>query len=422
MANELMVDNILDQGVLDAQAIKNDFPIFKEVKQDPFVYLDSAASSQRPYSVIKSMDDYYRQTHANVHRGVYRIAEQATNLYENARCHLGKFLGAPHPELEIVFTKNATEAFNLFAQGYGRKFLSPRDVVLITKMEHHANIVPWMILKEQIGFELRFLDFDDDGQLILDDIEEKLKGVKILGVTMASNVLGTINPVKELTQMAHSVGAVVIADGAQYSPHFTTNVKDLGVDAYCTTAHKMLGPTGIGALWAKRSILQEMYPFLGGGEMIQNVTTEGFTTNDIPHKFEAGTPPIAEAVGLDAALTYLEGVSLTAIRAHELSLLTYAMDLMEERFGSRIKVFGPRDPKKRSGVISFELEGVHPHDVSQILDQEGVCVRAGHHCAKPLMTSLNVPATARASFYLYNTEEDVEALVAALERTEDFFK
>ena len=422
MANELVTDNALYQYILDAEAIKRDFPIFRDVKQDPFVYLDSAASSQRPYSVIQSMDDYYSQTHANVHRGVYRIAEQATNLYEEARAHLGRFIGAPSPELEVVFTKNATEAFNLFAHGYGRKYLSSKDAVLLTKMEHHANMVPWMILKEQIGFELRFLDFDDDGQLILDNIEEQLKGVKILGVTMASNVLGTINPVQELAQLAHQAGAVVIADGAQYSPHIRTNVDELGIDAYCVTGHKMLGPTGIGALWAKKSILEDMYPFLGGGEMIRNVTTEGFTTNDIPHKFEAGTPPIAEAVGLDAALTYLEGVSLDAIRTHELSLTTYALELLGERFGARLKVFGPRDPKKRTGVISFELEDIHPHDVSQILDQEGVCVRAGHHCAKPLMTSLNVPATARASFYLYNTAKDVEALVAALEHTEEFFK
>ncbi|SHE65185.1 cysteine desulfurase / selenocysteine lyase [Ferrithrix thermotolerans DSM 19514] len=422
MANELVVELPDNDKVLDAQTVKQDFPIFKEVGQDPFVYLDSAASAQRPSKVLEAMDSYYHTTHANVHRGVYRVAEQATNLYEEARSHLGRFLGAPKPELEIVFTKNATEAFNLFAHGYGRKILGPNDVVLLTKMEHHANIVPWMILREQIGFEIRFIDIDAEGQLVLDNIEQQLKGVKILGVTMASNVLGTLNPIKQLTEYAHQEGAIVIADGAQYSPHLPTNLQVLGVDAYCITGHKMLGPTGIGALWARTSILEEMYPFLGGGEMIRNVTTEGFTTNDIPHKFEAGTPPIAEAVGLSAALTYLEEIGLENIRAHELSLTSYAMEQLHERLGSEIKIFGPENPSARSGVISFELKDVHPHDVSQILDQEGVCVRAGHHCAKPLMTSLNVPATARASFYLYNTESDVDSLVSALVKTVEFFR
>lgn len=420
MAESMMRTNASDSP-FDAEAIKKDFPIFSSVNQDPFIFLDSAASSQRPCDVLDAMDKYYQTTHANVHRGVYRIAEQATNMYEESRMHVGRFLNAQDGASEVVFTKNATEAFNLFAQGYGRKVLRKGDVVLLTEMEHHANIVPWMILKDQIGFEIRFLDTDSHGKLVLDDFDDKLKGVKIFGVTLASNVLGTINPVKELAAKAHAAGAIVVVDGAQYSPHLPTDVQDLGADALCLTGHKMLGPTGIGVLWAKRSILEEMLPFLGGGEMIRDVTRYGFTTNDVPHKFEAGTPPIAEAVGLDAALTYLENLGMDAIRGHELTLAEYALGKLKDEFGDKIKIFGPENPKERTGVISFELKDIHPHDISQILDEQGVCIRAGHHCAKPLMKSLNVPATARASLYLYNTFEDVDGLVEALHKTKQFF-
>lgn len=404
-----------------ASQLKADFPIFREVQQSPFVYLDSAASSQRPASVIDAMSTYYRSIHANVHRGVYRIAEEATEAYEHSRQHLGTFLGASDPSREVIFTKNATEAFNLFIHGLGRKRLGPGDRVLLTEMEHHANLVPWMILREQLGFDITYIPVSDEGTLVLDHLEDLLHGVKMVGVTLCSNVLGTLNPIEEIVQKAHEAGAVVIGDGAQYVPHNSVNVEELGLDALCVTGHKMLGPTGIGALWARAELLEEMQPFLGGGEMIADVRLDGFTPNVIPHKFEAGTPPIAEAIGLDAALTYLEGVGLDAIREHEVHLTDYALTALSESLGDQITIFGPKDPRARGAVISFEIDSVHPHDVSQVLDQEGVCVRAGHHCAKPLMRRLGVTATARASFYLYNTEQDADALVCALEKAVKFF-
>ncbi|MGC8480050.1 MAG: aminotransferase class V-fold PLP-dependent enzyme [Acidimicrobiales bacterium] len=408
------------RALFDAKRLKEDFPLFKN-NSPTLAFLDSAASSQRPQSVLDAMDRYYSTTHANVHRGVYRLAEDATAAYEHAREHLGQFLGAPDPSREIVFTKNATEAFNLFIQGLGRVRLGPGRTVLLTEMEHHANLVPWMILQQQLGFAIRYIPVDGAGYLDLADLDRLLEGVSIVGVTLASNVLGTLNPVKEIAARAHEAGALVVGDGAQYAPHIATDVKEVGIDALCITAHKMLGPTGIGALWAKRAILEEMTPFLGGGEMIADVRLDGFTPNEIPHKFEAGTPPIAEAVGLDAALTYLESVGLDRIRQHEIELTSYALARLEDRFAGRIEIFGPKNAAHKGGVISFSFGDIHPHDVAQILDEAGVCVRAGHHCAKPLMRKLGVAATARASFYLYNTEEDVDRLVEALSRTESFF-
>lgn len=401
--------------------LKGDFPIFtREMKGRPLVYLDSAATSQKPRSVIDAMDHFYERSNANVHRGVYELAEEATAALEGSRDKVARFLNARSTR-EIVFTKNATESSNLVAQAWARANLKPGDPVVITQMEHHANIVPWHQLVAERGIELRWIPLTSDGRLDLSDISRLLDGAKLLGVTAMSNVLGTINDLTPLITAAHEAGALVLVDGAQSVPHLTTDVQAMGCDFLIFSAHKMLGPTGIGVLWAREELLDAMPPFLGGGEMILDVRLDGFTPNELPWKFEAGTPPIAEAVGLGAAIDYLSDVGMDAIRDHEISLVTYTLDALEERFGEGIRIFGPRDPAMRGGVISFSLGDVHAHDVSQVLDDEGVCVRAGHHCAKPLMRVLGVPATARASFYLYNNESDVDALVSALASAEKFF-
>lgn len=401
---------------LDPKVVRKDFPIFNDGK---LVYLDSASSSQKPTAVIESMNRYYETTHANVHRGVYTIAEEATRLYEDARSKMAKFVGGRTDE--IVFTKNVTEASNLFVQSWGRSNLKPGDVVLLTQMEHHAMLVPWLMLAPQLGVELRYLDVTPDGYLDLSDLDAKLQGVKFVGVTAASNVLGTLNPIRQITDAAHAVGAVVFVDGAQSAPHVATNVADLGCDAFGWTGHKMLGPTGIGGLWARKEILEAIPPFLGGGEMIRDVRLDSVEFNDVPWKFEAGTPPIAEAVGLGAAIDYINALGIDAIRAHELELTQYAFDAFRDRYGDNAKVHGPQNVTDRTGVFSFEYKDVHPHDLAQVLDQQGVCVRAGHHCAKPLMRCLKVPATARASFYVYNDTSDVDALIAALAEADALF-
>ncbi len=355
-----------------------------------------------------------------MHRGVYELAEEATAAFEGSRSKVARFLNARSTR-EIVFTKNATESSNLVAQAWGRANLKPGDTVVITQMEHHANIVPWHQLAAERAIELRWIPLTPDGRLDLSDISRILDGAKLLGITAMSNVLGTINDLAPLIAAAHGAGALVLVDGAQSVPHLTTDVQSLGCDFLIFSGHKMLGPTGIGVLWAREELLDAMPPFLGGGEMILDVRLDGFTPNELPWKFEAGTPPIAEAIGLGAAIDYLSNVGLDAIRNHEISLVTYALDALEERFGEGIRIFGPRDPGIRGGVISFSLGDIHAHDISQVLDNEGVCVRAGHHCAKPLMRVLGVPATARASFYLYNDEADVDALVTALVAAEKFF-
>jgi len=406
----------------DVATIRKDFPLLsREVHGRPITYLDSAASAQRPTLVLDAMRTYDETTHANVHRGVYTIAEEATRLFEAARLNVGRFIGAPEPAREIVFTKNATEALNLVAHTWGRTHLHPGDVIVLTEMEHHANIVPWHILAEERGVSIRWLPVDDDGQLVLDDLDRTLEGAKLLGVTCMSNVLGTLNPIGRLVEAAHAAGAVVVADGAQSVPHLPCDVAALGVDFMAFSAHKMLGPTGIGVLWGREELLSSLPPFLGGGEMILDVRKDGFTPNDIPWRFEAGTPPITEAVGLGAAVDYLSAVGMDAVRAHEISLTRYAMDTLGERFGDDLHIFGPPDPTARGGVLSFSYRDVHPHDISQILDQYGVCVRAGHHCAKPLMRRLGVNATARASFGLYNDESDVDTLAEALAEAGAFF-
>ncbi|HEV7535173.1 MAG TPA: aminotransferase class V-fold PLP-dependent enzyme, partial [Acidimicrobiia bacterium] len=336
-----------------------------------------------------------------------------------------RFINAPSPR-EVIFTRSTTEATNLVAHAWGRSMLSAGDVVVLTHMEHHANIVPWHMLAAERGIQLRWIPLTPDGHLDLTDLPRLLDGAKLLGVTAVSNVLGTINDIPPLAEAAHAAGALVLVDAAQAAPHLTLDVAGLGADFLAFSGHKMLGPTGIGVLWSRRELLEAMPPFLGGGEMIADVRLDGFTCAELPWKFEAGTPPIAEAVGLGAAIDYLDAVGMDAVRAHELSLTAYAVATMAERFGDRFRVHGPAEPGERSGVLSFEFvtsagDSVHPHDISQFLDQGGVCVRAGHHCAKPLMRALGVTATARASFYVYNDEDDVDALADALTAVEKMF-
>jgi cysteine desulfurase/selenocysteine lyase len=394
--------------------LKADFPTLARTAHGRrLVFLDSAASSQRPRAVLEAMDDYYEATHANVHRGVYALAEEATRRFEEARAKVARFVGAGGPG-EIVFTKNVTEAINLVAHAWGRRHLGPGDAVLLTEMEHHANLVPWLMLAEERGVELRYLPVGEDYRLDLSDLDRLLEGVKLVGVTLVSNVLGTINPVARIAEAAHAAGAVVLVDGAQAMPHLPTDVGRLQGDFVGFTGHKMLGPTGIGCLWARPELLEEMPPFLGGGEMIRDVRLDGFTTNEVPWKFEAGTPPIAEAVGLGAAVDYLSAIGMEAVRAHEAALTAYALDSLRERYGDEVTIFGPTEVADRGGVISLSYRDIHPHDLAQVLDQAGVCVRAGHHCAKPLMRRLGVPSTARASLYLYNDEDDVDALAEGL--------
>ncbi|MEZ5170919.1 MAG: cysteine desulfurase [Acidimicrobiia bacterium] len=406
---------------LDVAEIRRDFPVLeREFHGSRLVYLDSAATSQKPTSVIEAVNSYYRSTNANVHRGVYTLAEEATAAFESARARVARFLHAPSAS-EIVFTKNVTEAMNLVAQSWGRANLREGDAVVLSLMEHHANVVPWQMLAAERGIELRWIPLTDDGRLDLETLPQLLAGAKLLSVTALSNVLGTINDIRPLADAAHAADALIAVDAAQAVPHVEVDVTAWDADFVGWTGHKMLGPTGIGGLWARSSLLEEMPPFLGGGEMIRDVTVEGFTTNDVPWKFEAGTPPIAEAVGLEAAIDYLDAVGLDAIRRHEIELTGYALHALKECFDDRITLYGPSDLSIRGGVISFLLRDIHAHDVSQVLDEDAVAVRAGHHCAKPLMRDLGVPATTRASFYLYNDEADADALVEGLTRAEKFF-
>jgi len=406
---------------LDVARIKADFPILKrEVNGARLVYLDSASSSQKPVQVLDAMERCYRDSYANVHRGVYTIAEETTAAFEGGRAKVAQLLHAGSPG-EIVFTKNATEAINLVAYSWARANLGEGDIVVLTEMEHHANIVPWQILAAERGVELRFIPVTPGYELDLSTLEQLLDGARLLAFTAVSNVLGTINDVRALVDAAHAAGALALVDAAQAVPHLEIDVAAWDADFVAWTGHKMLGPTGIGGLWARPEILDAMPPFLGGGEMIRDVTTSGFSTNDVPWKFEAGTPPIAEAIGLGAAVDYLRALGLDAVRAHEQALTAYALDALAERFGERLTIYGPSDLDRRGGVISFLFEGIHAHDISQVVDEAGVCVRAGHHCAKPLMRVLGVPATTRASFYVYNDEADVDALVEALVRAEQFF-
>ncbi|MDP6863181.1 MAG: SufS family cysteine desulfurase [Acidimicrobiales bacterium] len=401
--------------------LKDQFPLLSQVINDhQIVYLDSAASSQKPDSVIEAMNSYYRTINANVHRGAYEIAAQATEAMEMSRRQIAKFIGANSPN-EVVFTKNATESFNLVARSWGGQNLSEGDAVLITDMEHHANIVPWQILGAERGFEIRWIPLTSDGHLDLTQLDQLLDGVKMVSITAMSNVLGTLNPVREIADRAHEAGALVTVDASQYVPHLPTDVSELGADLMCFTGHKMCGPTGIGVLWGREEILDSMPPFLGGGEMILDVRRDGFTPNELPHKFEAGTPPIAEIIGLGAAVSFLESLGMTAIRQHEIDLTAYALNALGDRYGDELTIHGPKNASQRGGVLSIQYRDVHPHDLSQVLDQRGICIRAGHHCAKPLMRELGVGATARASLYLYNDESDIDALVDSLEPAGEMF-
>ncbi len=395
--------------------VRVDTPLLeREINGRPITYLDSASSTLPPRPVIEAMTRYYELRHANVHRGVYQTAVEATDVYEGAREATARFINAPQGLDEIVFTKNTTESFNLLAKSWGAANLKAGDVVLVTEMEHHANIVPWFQLREQVGIEVRFVPVTDDFRLDLSDFERLLDGVKLFSFTAASNVLGTRNPVKELTRIAHDHGALVAVDAAQSVGHQPTDVVDLDADFFCFSAHKMLGPTGLGVLWTRAAILESMPPFLGGGGMIADVRMDGYVPASGPTRFEAGTPPIAETAGLAAAIRYLEGLGLANIARHEDELTGDALKRLANEFDGRVRVIGPSDTVDRGGVLSLDVDGVHPHDVAQVLDQFGVCVRPGHHCAKPLMRRFNLAATARASFGPYSLTSDTDVLLEAL--------
>lgn len=404
---------------LDVEAIRKDFPIFETTAHGKrLVYLDSAATSQRPRPVIDRMVHFYEHENANVHRGIYELGELATAAYENARAACARFIGARSPRT-IVFTKGTTESINLVRFSWGRFNVSEGDEILVTEMEHHSNLIPWQLLAQENGAVLRHLPIDDDGQLRVDLLSEYITDkTKIVCVGLMSNVLGTINPIRQIADAAHATGARVLVDAAQAAPHMTFDVDALDADFLAYSAHKMCGPTGAGVLYAREDLLEEMPPFHGGGEMIREVWSDHATWNEIPYKFEAGTPNIAQAVGMGAAVEYLEGLGMDAVRAHEIELATYAMNRLRD---AGAHVYGPADANDRGGVVSFNLDEVHPHDMATILDQEGLCIRAGHHCAQPLMRRLGVPATARASFYVYNNEEDVDALVDALDKAKGWF-
>ncbi len=407
---------------LDVAAIKADFPLISERQErgHPVVFLDSAASSQKPRQVLDAMTTYYERHNANVHRGAYQLAEEATDCLEGARDKVAGFVGAASSR-EVIFTRNATEAVNLVAQTWGRQHLHAGDAVVLSLLEHHSNIVPWQIMAQQNGFEIRWIGLTDDGQLDLSNLDQLFDGAKLLAVSAASNVLGTLTPVRLLADAAHGAGAKVLIDACQYVPHHACDVSALGADWIAFSAHKLCGPTGIGALWGHEEILEEMPPFLGGGSMILNVTVDGFTPAALPQKFEAGTPAIAEAVGFGAAVDYLLGIGMDRVLAHEQALTAYAFRQLAERFGEDLRILGSAEPGRRCGIATFVYKDVHPHDLSQVLDERGVCVRAGHHCAKPLLKSLGVAAAARASWYLYNDRSDIDALVDAIGAADALF-
>lgn len=406
---------------LDVERIRKDFPILeREVHPGvPLAYLDSTASSQKPKSVLEAMDQYYRQSNANIHRGIHTLAEEATAKYEEARAKVSRFIGA-ESEVEIIFTRNATESINLVAQSWGRQFLKNGDVVILTEMEHHANLIPWQMLSMQIGIRLEFIPVTSDGLLDLSVYQELLRlEPKLVAFTQMSNVMGTITPAKEIIKLAHSAGALTLVDAAQSVPHSKVDVQSLDADFLVFSSHKMCGPTGIGALYGKKKLLEAMPPYQGGGDMIKRVFLREFVPNELPHKFEAGTPAIAEAIGLGAAVDYLVTVGMDAISAYEHEIVAYAIDRLEEVPG--VKVFGP-SADLRGGVTSFTLEGVHPHDISQILDSYGIAIRAGHHCAMPLHDKFQIPATARASYYLYNTVSEVDRMIEAIYKVKNIFR
>jgi len=392
----------------------------RRVNDQPIHYLDSANTSQKPEVVIETMSRFMRESYSPIGRSSYLLASEASDMYEAARGKVARFINAGSPR-EVVFTKNATESLNLAAQSWGRANLAAGDVVVLTHMEHHANIVPWQMLAKEKGITIRWVPLTPDFRLDLSSIDELLRDAKAFAFTSMSNVLGTINPVKELCAAARAAGALAIVDGCQSVPHMATDVREWGADMLAFSSHKMCGPTGVGVFWARESLLDSMPPFLGGGGMISEVKLDDFTCAELPHKFEAGTPPIVEVIGLGAAVDFLAGIGMGEIRRHEIELTNYAYRALTDRYGSDITIHGPTNPELRGATFSFAFRGVHPHDVSQVLDQRNVYVRAGHHCAKPLMRLIGANATARASMYLYSDESDVDALVGALDDVSSIF-
>jgi cysteine desulfurase/selenocysteine lyase len=409
------------RAALDAAALRADFPILRrEIHGRPLVYLDSASSSQKPQVVIDAMSAYYEQHNANVHRGIYTVAEEATAAYEEARVTVARFINAPDSH-ELVWTRNATEAINLVAYSWGRRNVGRGDQIILTEMEHHANLVPWQLLVQEVDGDLEFIPITDEGVLRLDVFEVLLRlKPKLVAFTHVSNTLGTINPVREMVDMAHAAGALVLVDGAQAVPHVPVDVQALGCDFYAFSGHKMLGPMGSGALWARRELLEAMPPFLAGGDMIREVHLRRSEFNEIPYKFEAGTPAVGDAVGLAVAAEYLQAIGMDAVREHERGLVAYALDVLPREVPG-IELYGPLDPDVRGGVVPFNLPGIHPHDVAQVLDRSGIAVRAGHHCTMPLHERLDLAATARASFSVFTTTADIDALAAGLVEVQRVF-
>lgn len=406
--------------MLDVHAIREDFPILKRSVYDrPLVYLDNAATSQKPRAVIEAISHYYEHYNANIHRGIHRLSEEATTAYEEARAKVARFINAPSPEC-IVFVRNTTEAINLVANAWGRRVLRPGDEVILTEMEHHSNLIPWQLVTSAVGAGLRFIKIQDDGTLDLDCLDSTFsQRTRLVAMVHVSNALGTINPVRLMADAAHNRGALLLVDGAQSAPHLPVDVQALDCDFFAFSGHKMLGPTGVGALYIRPQIIQEMEPFLGGGEMIREVWLDRATWNDAPWRFEAGTPNIADVIGLGAAVDYLSALGMDNVRQHELEITAYALEALGRLEG--ITIYGPPDAQQRGGVVSFNLEGIHAHDVGTVLDRQGVAIRAGHHCTQPLMRRLGVPATARASFYIYNLPQEVDILAEALKKARALF-
>jgi cysteine desulfurase/selenocysteine lyase len=405
---------------INVARIREDFPVLKRrVNDKPLVYFDNAATSQKPNSVINAIDRYYREYNANIHRGIHKLAEEATLAHEEARENVAKFINAEQPS-EIIFTRNATEAINLVAYSWGKANVGKGDKIVLTIMEHHSNIVPWQLLAEERGAKVEFVKIDENGELRLDELHELIdESTKIVCVTHASNVLGTVNPIKDIGRTAHRFRALLLVDAAQSVPHMAVDVRDMDCDFAAFSGHKMLGPTGIGVLYGKAEHLESMPPFLGGGEMIREVHTTGSSWKDLPYKFEAGTPNVSGAIGLGAAVDYLRGIGMRNVHDHEREITRYALGRMQEVEG--LVVYGPKDAENRVGVVSFNLGDIHPHDLASILDEEGVAIRSGHHCAQPLMEFLELPATSRASFYIYNTKEEVDVFIEALEKARKLF-
>lgn len=408
-----------DSAVLDVERIRRDFPILQTRRNGrPLIYLDNAATSQKPQSVIDATDRYYATQNSNVHRGVHHLSEVATEAYESSRLKVKRFFNIPL-SCEVVFTRGATEGINLVAQTYGRKVVGAGDEVLISAMEHHSNIVPWQMLCEEKNATLKVIPINDAGELVLDEYEKLLtERTRIVAVTHVSNALGTVNPIKSMIKTAHDAGAKVLIDGAQSAPHVAINIQDLGCDFFVCSSHKMLGPTGIGILFGRATLLESMPPYQGGGDMILSVTFEKTTYNTLPYKFEAGTPNIAGAIGLGAAIDYLNAVGMDTIAAYEDELLAYGTQLLEDIDGLRI--IGTA--REKAGVLSFYMDSAHPHDIGQILDGDGIAIRAGHHCAQPVMQRFDVPATARASLAFYNTREELDALARAIQHVKEVFE